>query len=808
MKKLRPPNRDIVATKDNEEMLDSVLDYCVSDEDPELRRLARSRNRNKLSTVNYRNSRCDTGFGTELIGALAARMALPSACGPDLRKSRTVSQREYLYNQIADDRHTKPYNLNLPFDADPHKPNLPYNPNVVPIAIPSDRHSRQLGSAVNQRPIRKERKPSGIMSNRSETDMADDDWDMGVGTARSVWTGKSLKDQPLVEEDGEEDKRTYVIRVRSRESLVSEITEVVPGGGGTFYRKASGTSERALSGSEHASPPERQFSPTKKGTQASGSRGGPSPGKRAPVHSRRLHGQQDGDFEGSPRFRVFQGVTSDVESREVKTDEDTSHHGHIVNHPSPIAEESSLEAIEVIRKQTECEPRLPFAPKSNRRSIHGQNIYANSNSAFMPVRRREATGIHPQPSHQKPPLRLSYTKSTPDKEMSDKASQNTNSSASTKRRGNVDPKKKTIHPSDKSKCDTTVSSFSGGMSLDQLERQLDRPNPCIANTPLLGGLFACARGNKAERFAAEKEEWNHIMVFEPTKRLTEAAQHIPRPDTKFSPLSIITEETSLETNQRSTHAVHILPESPPKESILLGQRKAAAMRAQMAETLKNAMASSKTDELGKNLLSTGQSQSAQEDTDARDAGEAGDVAGDKRDVAPPTVTFSYDDEIHAQPTMNPAKDDKYKDENHKKNAQGTNSSIWPFLGVSNVLTSELDQLAPLGLPKPKQNSPKKPSRGRRLDSSRTRSRSPRKSRSPTRMHALSDTFSEYGTEFTTAPSFVHSRADSAFTGSWAQSPKGSVYERKRMASRETYPIFHWQASLIDDTSVGVMSLDY
>ena len=400
-------------------------------------------------------------------------------------------------------------------------------------------------------------------------------------------------------------------------------------------------------------------------------------------------------------------------------------------------------------------------------------------SAFVPVRRKEPTGIYSQTSHKKPPLRNPPVISTLDKEMSDKSSQITNSSVSTKRiRNNIKSKKKDIHSSETSKCDTTVSSAAGGVSLGQLERA----NPCIVNTSLLGGLFACHRGNKAERFEAEKEEWKHIMVFEPTKRSIESAHRITKLNPKFLPASIITGESSLGTSHRSTHTVDVLPESPAKESLLLGQRREVSMKAQMAATLKSVQ-----------IL---------ENKDACDIVEAGDGAGEKRDLAPPTSASSYDDKVHTFPTNPTENQDDGK--NQRKTSKGAYSSFWSFSGGC---ASELDHLTPSGRPKPKRTFQEQSNWGHGLHSLQRGSNSRCESLSPKTMHGLRDTFSDYGTELTTAPSLVHSRADSLFSGSWAKSPKvGSVYERRRMASRETYPIFHWQETL-DDSSVGIMSLN-
>lgn len=226
------------------------------------------------------------------------------------------------------------------------------------------------------------------------------------------------------------------------------------------------------------------------------------------------------------------------------------------------------------------------------------------------------------------------------------------------------------------------------------------------------------------------------------------------------------------------------------------------MKAQMDATLKNDVIDIKTDayrdeNMNLNLYST------RANKDVFDVVEAGDGTGENRDLAPPTLTSSYNDGTNKLPT-NPI-ENKDDDKNQTKTSMGTSSSFWSFSGDC---TAEIDHLTTLGRPNPKQTYPKKSKHGYGMHSLQRGSNSHREGLSPETMHGLSDTLSYYGTELTTAPSLVHSRADSTNTGPWAKSLKvGSVYERRRMASREIYPIFHWQETL-DDNSVGIMSLDY
>ena len=278
MKKFRPPNLDLVANTKEDEILDNVIDYCMSDDDPALRGSRYDRHGHPVSSSATANPRCDAhGTMGDFLGAFAARLVLPSACGPDpvLQQTRTAAQREYLYGQVIDEREPiNDFDRRYPRDVNPSKPKA----------------------------IRKERKPSGIMSNRSEDD--GDDWDRGATSHRPT-NGRGK-----MEGESASSGHTYIIRVGSRESMVSELTELVPRNG--VLRKNSGRSERALSGMESTSRPSATSpwqgmgskrspapwaTPTRRGGDDSQSKRGPS----RPNFSNHLQGRGS-----TPPFRVFQ----------------------------------------------------------------------------------------------------------------------------------------------------------------------------------------------------------------------------------------------------------------------------------------------------------------------------------------------------------------------------------------------------------------------------------------------------------------------------------------------------------------------
>ena len=795
MKKSR--NRQLATTTDeNEEILDSYIDYCMSDEDPELR--GRPSRYNRSNTT----GRCDAGGPemSEFIGAFAARLVLPSACGPQpsFQKSRTTQQKEYLYNQVLDERLDYLGRQSRELNR---------------------RHPRDTGVLKNK-PVRKERKPSGIMSNRSADFGGDvgDDWDTGLMSHRT-----NVRDQVVLE--GNEDEETagsnnsFVIRVRSRESLVSELTELVPHRG--MLRKPSGRSERALSGMESVS--QSSVSHSKRLPQsrrpAISRRGGKFSSRRQPGSS--LKGVYSDDFESSVHIRDFRSDSQATNSREAVLDRDTAHNFHVKalqNNPSQFfrpdtipeeqsaEEDFSMENSEMNRNHRIKDSASSNTRKNGKQSSSKMDAHTFSNgskiSAFIPVEHGGAIKVSGTPPYQGGNPRVARTS----KELSDRASQQTSSSDSTTRRRNHAVKQNTPASScEKSKCDTAVSSTSG---IAALETQLQRPNPCVTSTPLIGGLLACTRGNKAERMAAEREELRHILVYEPTPRSNGkdffTSQKPISKKGPVSPLTVVTDATSLGTSQESAPTPNMLGgqqinfgSSEPKPSLLLERRKAAL------RTKVSSGAANDTETNPYLRQATG---------DARDVSETKVGTDDKRDMAP-TVTFS-DDEGHPIP---PPAENKETSQQGTINFANLTSQMWPFSGVNTMISSDLEELAPLGQPKSSRGARRSPGKSNRIsryewrrDKSPRRSRSPRKSKSPPPTRP-SDTFSEYGTELTSSPSMVMSREGSAYTG-WTSNPQnfskaGSIYERKRMASRETFPIFHWQAG-IDENSVAVMSLDY
>lgn len=775
MKKLRPSNLELVANTKEDEILDNVIDYCMSDDDPALRYDRHGHQVPSSSAVP--NPRCDEAHETvgDFLGAFAARLVLPSACGPDagLAKTRSVAHRPYVCEPMSDFDHRYP---------DPFKPKV----------------------------VRKERKVSGIMSNRSEDD--GDDWDPGV-TSKIRTNGKGRR-----EEISDASGHTYIVRVGSRESMVSELTELVPRNG--VLRKNSGRSERALSGMESVSQPSvstplqgmgpnRSFANWTSSTRRVGDDSQSRRGSSRSNFANHLQGRGT-----TLPFRVFHKDIYKAQSPDPFVADDNSDSLQVRNglvnpfkqyahfDPSPIAEEdveddeSYLEGIEVVRKIADRENQAS-ADKQNKPRQENNDTQTNSghshNSAFTPVRRRDALDIHSPHGHAK--SLNSHMVSL------DKQSQNTNSTDSTARRRNHT---KPGVSCEKSKCDTTVSTTSGNSILDH---SVGKQHFCKSSTNLFGGLFLCGRGNKVERAAAEKEEWSHILVYEPTPKAsnTELSKPIPT-RAHISPLTILTEGTSLETSKAMSgsatssgspmlhnmpNKVHV-PVEQPQPSLLLERRK-AALKAKMQATLQNAMAESPR---GKMKPTEGE--------DTRDARDTVDTQEDTRDIGK-EGTFSDDEDA---PSLQSTKETKQEG----FNLPGFNTQIWPFSGVTEALTSELDQLAPLGPPKsPRKGRGSSPRRSPRRvtsdGSSKRRSRSPRKSKSP----QLTDTFSEYGTELTSNPSLIQS-ADSTYTGWTSVAPYfkygGTVYDRKRMASREKFPTFHWQASIADGDSIGVISLDY
>lgn len=807
MKKLRPSSRELAVTKEDE-ILDNVIDYCMSDDDPALRGSKYDRHERKVSS----NSQCDamggpSGVVGEFLGAFAAKLLAPSACGPQpgaFQNSRSVAQRDYLYSQI-----------------DRQQSEL-------------DRLYPRGTTSVKPKAIRKERKPSGIMNNRSDDD--GDDWDTRVQMKRT-----NVRDQVIVEEE-DDSQGTYVVRVRSRESLVSELTELIPRGG--VLRKNSGRSERALSGMESSSQmsvsapwrgPASKHSPSSR-TTPNRIGGGEVNSRVSGRHNYPNH-HPSGNQSTTPSFRFFGNNVSQVESRnavvndaysdtlQAREEMPSSFRHYAPFGPAPIAEEeledeTSMESIEVVRKFTDPMNQPSATDKHRRRkpeSLDAQTISSKSaNSAFTPVRRGEVVAIRPTPTI--------VNSSNSQMINSDKQSQKSNSSASTpKRRNHINP---TVVCDKGSKCDTTVSTTSGNSFLER--RLAERPNPCIAHTPLIGGLLLCGRGNKAERLAAEREEWSHILVYEPTPKSTKSEPSLPfssKPVPKrslVSPLTVLTDGASLEPSKAASGSrggsvspsIHNMPNKvnvpvePPKPSLLLERRK-AALRAKMEAAFQNATANSPSSMGVVSSPEAANQSSFFEEEDTRDAGETVENREDNRDLGQ-HVNFS--DEEAEVPSVAAVKAGAANQAGF--NVPGFKAKFWNFSGVVDGLTSELDQLAPMGSPrtplKGTRASPRRTSRAWTRDGSPRRSRSPRKSKSP----QPTETFSDYGTEFSPSPSAHMSMTDSAYTGFTSAGPYsqyqhryGTVYDRKRMASRETYPTFPWQVPL-DENSVGVMSLDY
>ena len=196
-------------------------------------------------------------------------------------------------------------------------------------------------------------------------------------------------------------------------------------------------------------------------------------------------------------------------------------------------------------------------------------------------------------------------------------------------------------------------------------RMTVKPNPCATHTPILGGLLACARGNRAERLAAEREEWSHILVYEPTPRSTKSDSSLPQHSHKpipkrgpVSPLTILTDGTSLEASKAQSGSrasgstpIHSMPNKvnvpveKPKPSLLLERRK-AALKAKMEATMQNTLANSSLSV----TIPPPEQEASGEQEDTRDAGETVERREETRDLGN-HVTFSDEEDNPSLPAL-------------------------------------------------------------------------------------------------------------------------------------------------------------
>ena len=335
MKKFRRSSRDMADAK--EEILDSVIDYCMSED---VVREQRYTQRGPPVPTRYRGGGnlpsaggggagggCDPTSSLimhEMLSALTVKLVVPSACGAShgFQKSRSAAHREFLYKQI-DEEHSR----------------------VMDYSTSSNRRDRDImGLSGMPKTVRKDRKPSGIMNARSASGIMNtrseedcEDWDMGMRT--------NVRDQVVPEGNEDEDDdsasaQTYIIRVRSRESLVSELTELPR----RVKRENSARSDRALSGMESQSSlapsresrriavPVRPATPTRRiGPGGSLARRVGQSSKAFSVRrdmTHPLHKREEyiDNANGAPHFRVFdKEPAGDAELPDAAIQDDTTH---------------------------------------------------------------------------------------------------------------------------------------------------------------------------------------------------------------------------------------------------------------------------------------------------------------------------------------------------------------------------------------------------------------------------------------------------------------------------------------------------
>ena len=654
--------------RQEEMMLDNFLDYFLP-EDKSTGRGKRTSRRRELSP--------DRGLSSERgIDDILGKMVYPSACGggayTESVRVRAMAARKYeAAEKGGGEEEEEEENSQFLDSRDDH-----------------DTAGNRTGQRSRPRMSRKQRKPSGIMMMRSRDE--GEDW-AGPDSFRRT----NVRDDTLFEEDDERSESSFVVRVRSKDTLVSELTEQVPGV--NMRRKASGRSERALADLQSTKrtsarlpppPPVPRLSYTKDSSASSRQRG--------EANSRRR--------ESAALAPNLSGLAAD------DYDED-----EICNTPSL--------------------GRSPVVPVKQTRN---QQIQQRER-----VEAPRAVEIH----------------------VCEKTSHKTSSSTSTEKRGNHDSPK------------------GGNTSVTSSLTSQGRRN----NGPLMKGLLACSRGNQLERFAAEQEELSQIvLVYDPTPRGNPSSSFsfdCPKSDGRVALASKPTNSDISST--RKVHrpvSVHVHEPFNSKPALLLGTGKKSQAATNTQDTSSNIKASQASAKL-KNAI----------------AGKYAKTGAAGPGQARPT-TGSDDDDL---PSPSPQAYAGKKNQIKPQSKVNLNLQLWPFSG-NGLFTSELDELAPLGRTPNRGRSPRKkpnPSPSAADWKARPRSPSPPSPSKFTRFVSMQET--EQGTELMTFPSREESTFFSGFTA--PSMLRSTVYDRKRMASRLTYPTFHWQS---DDASIGVMSMDY
>jgi hypothetical protein len=537
-----------------------------------------------------------------------------------------------------------------------------------------------------------------------------------------------IRDESISEVRNNDEFSTYsrenlVIRVQSKDTRVSELTEMIPAHG--FRRKSSGRSEKALPGGIGTLQAQKYATLSKQ--KSNGSVATP------PLTL------SSWNLSAEPLYTIDDGI-DDYDEDKI-CDNTASFRSPSQNVGTNIGEES-------------MDP-LP-TPTGLVRGYHGNTPETPSSS------------YHENMSVSK--------KSTDNKQISDKASQKTSSSASTQRRGN--------HVVVNARGDASASLSSGLTSTD-----LHQPS----QTPIMKGLLACSRGNKLERLAARKEELEHIMVFDPTPRLTQAQNFTfesPKSDLTRTQSTKLPNRVSIYPSGKGNSRpvpIHVHEPSTDKPALLLSSQNSARK-----QTLTPSYPPYNTAPHSRTVVSPSTTIS----TPVTNA-DTSSKAATKSILRHSTLTETLSDED--LPNPHPKAYASFRNKAIPPVKTNLETPRWPIPGL---LTSELDQLAPLGKPPPKQ--PRIP-RKKPYQPPKPTWKAPPAS-PPSSPTQLSQVFSENETTYT-------DREESTYVTGYTSNPTtalrrgagSTVYERKRMASRLAFPTFHWQA---DDASIGVMSLNY